>query len=278
MNDSDLHRAAEAVATADAILIGAGAGMGVDSGLPDFRGDKGFWKAYPPYEKLGLNFVSLANPRWFRDDPTLAWGFYGHRLMLYRQSQPHDGFRILLDWSRRMKHGAFAFTSNVDGHFQRAGFSAKRIVEVHGAFEAMQCLDRCGIGLFSDESIQVRIDEATMRAMQPLPQCPGCGGPARPNILMFGDWEWDDARTAEQTGRLEEWLTEIAGRPLAILECGAGTAIPTVRNFCERIASATKGKLIRLNIREPEVPERQIGLAMGALAGLREIDQRLTAR
>jgi NAD-dependent SIR2 family protein deacetylase len=37
--------------------------MGVDSGLPDFRGDHGFWKAYPMYERLGLSFVDAANPR-----------------------------------------------------------------------------------------------------------------------------------------------------------------------------------------------------------------------
>jgi NAD-dependent SIR2 family protein deacetylase len=43
----DIHRAAEAIHAADALLITAGAGMGVDSGLPDFRGNEGFWKAYP---------------------------------------------------------------------------------------------------------------------------------------------------------------------------------------------------------------------------------------
>src|SRR5262249_60236034 len=77
MNDDLIQRAAEVVRRADALLIGAGAGMGVDSGLPDFRGAHGFWRAYPPYQKLGLNFVELANPCWFRDDPELAWGFYG---------------------------------------------------------------------------------------------------------------------------------------------------------------------------------------------------------
>jgi NAD-dependent SIR2 family protein deacetylase len=71
-----IEQAAQAVASADALLIGAGAGMGVDSGLPDFRGDQGFWRAYPPYQKLGLRFTSLANPRWFASDPALAWGFY----------------------------------------------------------------------------------------------------------------------------------------------------------------------------------------------------------
>ena len=95
-----LERAAQDIMSAEAILIGAGAGMGVDSGLPDFRGGQGFWQAYPPYEKLGLDFVTLANPRWFRDDPMLAWGFYGHRLMLYRQTEPHGGFAILRRWMR----------------------------------------------------------------------------------------------------------------------------------------------------------------------------------
>ena len=57
--------AAKAIAGADALLITAAAGMGVDSGLPDFRGEHGFWNAYPAYRQLGLSFVNLANPRWF---------------------------------------------------------------------------------------------------------------------------------------------------------------------------------------------------------------------
>src|SRR5216683_1899871 len=96
-----LQVGAQSIASAHALLIGAGAGMGVDSGLPDFRGDQGFWKAYPPYAKLGLRFSDLANPSWFASDPTLAWGFYGHRLELYRSTAPHDGFRILREWVGR---------------------------------------------------------------------------------------------------------------------------------------------------------------------------------
>src|SRR5271168_2192516 len=96
--DRAIHRAAGLLGTADALLIGAGAGMGVDSGLPDFRGSQGFWRAYPLYEKLGLDFASMANPRWFDEDPTFAWGFYGHRLELYRRTAPHRGFAVLARW------------------------------------------------------------------------------------------------------------------------------------------------------------------------------------
>src|SRR5437762_4815994 len=110
MEERTLRESAQAIADSDALLIGAGAGMGVDSGLPDFRGDHGFWKAYPPYAKLGLRFTALANPRWFAADPELAWGFYSHRLNLYRATQAHAGFRILQAWAQRMKDGAFVFT------------------------------------------------------------------------------------------------------------------------------------------------------------------------
>jgi hypothetical protein len=90
--EARLRAAADAMRGADALLIGAGAGMGVDSGLPDFRGPEGFWKAYPPFR--GRQFSELSTPHWFRTDPGLAWGFFGHRLNRYRAagnwSYPED--------------------------------------------------------------------------------------------------------------------------------------------------------------------------------------------
>ena len=50
---SDMEAIKNLVNEAEAVLITAGAGIGVDSGLPDFRGNEGFWKAYPPIAKLG---------------------------------------------------------------------------------------------------------------------------------------------------------------------------------------------------------------------------------
>jgi NAD-dependent SIR2 family protein deacetylase len=272
-----IEKAAEAIKRADALLIGAGAGMGVDSGLPDFRGDKGFWRAYPPYEKLGLSFVAMANPDWFSRDPRLGWGFYGHRLSLYRTTKPHNGFHILKKWGARMPRDYFVFTSNVDGQFQRAGFDPERIVEIHGAIDWLQCTGECGVGIYEcdpSNSRPVEVDEHTMRAVGLLPSCPQCGAIARPNILMFGDWEWDGRRTSEQQRRLNRWLQEIRGAYLVTVECGSGQAIATVRHFCEG-ASASNGALIRINPREPAVPAGQIGIAAGALETLQAIDKTL---
>ena len=173
--DRAIRRAAGLLSKADALLIGAGAGMGVDSGLPDFRGAQGFWRAYPPYARLGLEFAAIANPRWFATDPPFAWGFYGHRLNLYRRTEPHEGFAILGRWAERMSAGAFVVTSNVDGHFQRAGFDPERVVEVHGSIHWMQCTRSCGVGIFPAGPDDVAVDETTFRAGSRCRPVPGAG-------------------------------------------------------------------------------------------------------
>lgn len=273
--DHLLVKAAGAIASAGALLLGAGAGMGVDSGLPDFRGDRGFWRAYPCYEQLGLAFSDLANPEWFEVDPTLAWGFYGHRLGLYRKTVPHAGFDVVKKWARRMTHGYFVYTSNVDGQFQRAGFSSERILEVHGSIHWLQCMAECGIGIFPAGQFDLTVDEATMRARTPLPRCPSCGCVARPNVLMFDDMCWDDSLARGQQAELNQWLETVERSRVCCVELGAGLTIPSVRHFCEQAALAFDTPLIRVNPGESSVSDGNIGLGMSALAALREIDRYL---
>jgi NAD-dependent SIR2 family protein deacetylase len=271
-----IERAGGIVREAEALLILAGAGMGVDSGLPDFRGPEGFWSAYPAYRHLGLSFVDLANPEWFARDPGLAWGFYGHRLNLYRGTDPHAGFGILKRWGEGKRFGSFVVTSNVDGHFQRAGFAPDRVLEVHGSVHHMQCLAECGAGIMEGDEVRVSVDERTFQAEEPYPSCPACGGLLRPNVLMFGDWGWDPGRTRRQEEAFGRWLERVSGGMVAVLEFGAGRAVPTIRHLAERVTGHLGVPLIRVNIREPEVPrERDISLASGALATLRELDQRI---
>lgn len=266
-------RGAEAIRSADALVITAGAGMGVDSGLPDFRGDQGFWNAYPMYRRLGLSFVQAANPEHFERDPAFGWGFYGHRTNLYRATVPHEGFRILRKWLAEFGLEHFVVTSNVDGQFQKAGFAEESILEVHGSIHHLQCLSPCSNAIWdNDEEIQV--DFSTMRAGQ-IPKCIRCGGVARPNILMFGDFSWLSDRARRQEREFDEFMTDHVGKRLAIIELGAGTAIPTIRHMGERLAGRNKAMLIRINPREAQVPPGQISIATGALEGLAGIESRL---
>lgn len=271
--DGRIAAAARLVRDAGALLITAGAGMGVDSGLPDFRGGEGFWRAYPPYARLGLRFEELADPGHFADDPALAWGFYGHRLHLYRRTVPHEGFAVLRRWAERVP--ANVFTSNVDGQFQRAGFDGRDVAEVHGSIHHLQCLRRCGYGVWPADGVDVAIDETTMRATGELPRCPGCGGIARPAILMFGDAGWDGSHAATALAHHEDWLAAHRG-DVVVVELGAGTALPTVRRRSE-LASAATGALVRINVREPQVRHgRGIGIAGPAAATLAAIDAALS--
>jgi len=260
----DLRRAAAWLAQADALLITAGAGMGIDSGLPDFRGPGGFWAVYPALGKACIDFEAIANPAAFEDDPRQAWGFYGHRLERYRETTPHAGFALLLDLARRKRQGAWVFTSNVDGQFQKAGFPAERICEIHGSIHHLQCAAGCGDRIWSAEQFAPEVDGDNCRLLGELPHCPRCGALARPNILMFDDGGWIERRTALQYQGLQHWLAGVDR--LVCLEIGAGRHIPTVRHFSEDCG----GQLIRINPGEPEVPdpERGIGLPLGGLAGI----------
>lgn len=246
--------------------------MGVDSGLPDFRGDKGFWKAYPVIAKLGRSFVEMANPRWFHHEPKLAWAFYGHRLNLYRRTTPHEGFTHLLEIAERKPGSYFVFTSNVDGHFQRAGYDGARIDECHGSIHHVQCSEPCCGEIW--DTPEVLIDEERFEAVDPLPICRHCGKLARPNVLMFDDWTWISSRSESQAARFATWLRHIARSDmhLVIVEIGAGEAVPTVRNLSESVARIHDATLIRINPRDYRVPhEKHISISLGALEAIRGI-------
>ncbi len=272
--NENIELAAKAIGNASGILIGAGAGMGVDSGLPDFRGDEGFWKAYPPMKKLGLSFYDLANPIWFKQEPSRAWGFYGHRRNLYRQTQPHQGFEILLRWTRSKPKGGFVFTSNVDGHFQEAGFDESKIVECHGAINFDQCAQPCCDDIWNSSAEDIEVDLKTFTASQPFPKCRCCDSMARPNILMFGDYGWNENRTHLQYENFSQWLHEFEPGQLVVIELGAGTAVPTVRSQCEQISQRYGANLIRINPREAHGSD-VVSIPMGALESLAEIDAAL---
>ncbi|WP_026228826.1 SIR2 family NAD-dependent protein deacylase [Paraburkholderia atlantica] len=258
---------------ADGLLVTAGAGIGVDSGLPDFRGNEGLWSAYPTLGAARIGFESIANPASFSQDPALAWGFYGHRLKLYREVVPHEGFAILRRWGQRMPNGAFVRTSNVDGQFQRAGFAEQTIAECHGSLHHMQCALPCCSRIWPATDFEPQVDDKACRLLAPLPRCPECGGLARPNVLMFYDAAWLSRHTDLQEERLRRWIGTV-GRMVTV-ELGAGTALPTIRRFSERHGP----RVIRINLREPQIdPANGIGIQGGGLETLVALDQALDSR
>ena len=265
-----IKQAKRLVAKADAIVITAGAGMGVDSGLPDFRGKEGFWEAYPPLKKLGLDFQQIANPRWFAINPALAWAFYGHRLQLYRDTTPHKGFSLLLELVQNKNKNYFIYTSNVDGQFQKAGFSADKIVEAHGSIHHTQCTV-CDRGIKSAKKITIELKSEKFEASQ-IPRCEKCDSVLRPNICMFDDnLTWDETRVASQAERFDKWIKKCVqdDKNILIIELGAGKKISHIRDKSEALATRLKTKMIRINPRDYRLYDKLgVSLACGALEGL----------
>jgi NAD-dependent SIR2 family protein deacetylase len=214
-NTTDLQTAIDAAArcveSADALVILAGAGMGVDSGLPDYRGDEGLWRAYPRLKHLGLSFEEMASPKWFDKDPKLAWAFYGHRQQLYRETKPHRGYTLLKEWGEAMPQGHFVYTSNVDGHFQFARFQPERLVECHGNIHVTSARTRTD-RTWQETPRDLDIDMDTLKVRGELPRCPECNAIARPNVLMFFDRDWVRDIALQQLERYNAWIDELRAK------------------------------------------------------------------
>ena len=269
--DQRLEQAATWVRDAKRFVITAGAGMGADSGLPTFRGAEGFWKAYPAFRQLGLEWRALARPKWFEEDPELAWGFYGHRVQTYRETAPHQGYHILKSWCQ--SRPSFVFTTNVDAAFQEAGWGEEQINEVHGSLSWLQCTALCHRETWSAEGHDFHIDATSCRARSPLPMCPKCNRVARPNVVLFGDHTFTKQRTTAQRRRYESWLTKDPG--LVVIEVGAGVDIPTARRHSRHLQVKYKANVIRINPENPEGASGMISLQMGARDALSAIQARV---
>lgn len=290
---SELQRAATLITNASAVLIIAGAGIGVDSGLPDYRGPQGFWKAYPKLVNKGMSLEDMSHPDWFMKDPVAAWGFYGHRAQLYDNAKPHKGFRCLKKIVELKNENYFVFTSNIDNQFQVAGFDENKIFEAHGSLVHFQCVDeQCSEVWHADGDIPA--SNSDFQATGDLPNCPNCGASARPNVSMFGDTNltWKDSRASQQKYQFMSWLrravgtleqsparrstrrSHVADQKVVILEIGCGVSLHSLRYEAELLISLKPETVncIRINPVNHQINgESNVGIGLGSLESLIEI-------
>ena len=266
------EEAMKEIENADIVIITAGAGMGVDSGLPDFRGNEGFWKAYPALKNKNIDFVSIANPKQFKQFSKIAWGFYGHRFDLYKNTTPHVGFDALKELVKHKKD-YFIVTSNVDGQFQKAGFDKNKIYEVHGRINKFQCTSCNKPSWDAPENTKFDVDPETFEMKGEIPKC-DCGADARPNIMMFNDFGFDSTETSKQEKAFNKFMHKYdkGSDKIVVIEVGAGTAIPTIRNIGENIQDKVENaRLVRINPRESEGPKGTISISKGGVEALTKI-------
>lgn len=214
------------ITSADGVIILAGAGMGVDAGIPDFRGNTGLWTA----EKE--NFIKFATADSFFIRPLEAWNFYITRLINYSKFDPHRGYYAL----RQLGKDMFVVTSNVDGHFERSGWDIDHIYEIHGNLKWIQCSRRC-----CDDMQPMPQFSKELSNIKEAPHCPRCGAVSRPVVMMFEDAWFVGNHAIEQSHRYIKWAEN--KKNIIGIEIGAGTAVPSIRMFGEQHTRA----LIRIN-------------------------------
>lgn len=248
--------------------------MSADSGLATFRTDGGWWKNHPLSKKHHINFMDLVTVSGFDSDPRLSWAFFGNLMEEFRNTEPHRGYSLLLELAKSKQHGAFVITSNGDELFEKAGFDADSIHEVHGSLFHLQCAKPC-LEITWEFREQITVNKEKFRAEGQLPLCPYCCGPARPNALMFGeDDAWVQEREGAQEKRLHNWLEEVRlfGSELAVIEIGAGTQIPTIRIKSQYLSKLMGGQLIRINPDDPDLEGAEgVSLPMSGLAACEKI-------
>ena len=180
-----------------------------------------------------------------------------------------------------MEAGYFVFTSNVDGHFQKAGFPENRVVECHGSINYLQSTQRHSDIWPVPGDFVLDVDEETLCARDPLPRGPPNVPEhkrvlARPNILMFGDYGWVSRREEEQEVRMNTWLKAVWGEKtgITVIEIGSSPFVPTVRNLGETISMRhADSVLVRINPRDSAVRwSKDIRIPMGGLEALQKID------
>lgn len=164
------------VERARSVVFFGGAGVSTASGIPDFRSEDGLYHqhfAYPPETMLSHSFYVTHTAEFY--------DFYRER-MIALGAQPNQAHRKLAELEQEGKLTAVV-TQNIDGLHQMAG--SRRVLELHGSVHRNVC-QRCGA---------VQTAEWVVRTSG-VPVCPECGGPIKPDVVLYEESLDEDVLTA----------------------------------------------------------------------------------
>ena len=271
--DDLIEESSRLIKSSDVLVIHSGAGIGVDSGLSDYRSNGGIWEYKYKNQKKQIKYEVISTPNYLLSNPQLYWMFYNDRINIFNKVTPHKGFEIILEWIQNFDLKYFCVTSNIDGHFQKAGFSENSIHETHGSIYYLQCLKPCCNKIWENKNYLV--SNSVTGIPNSIPKCIYCNELARPNVLMFRDNAWVGEKYRNQFINYKAFIdNNCKDRNVVVLEIGAGIVVNTIRRKTEELISDNI-KLIRINPKYSAVPKGHIGLSMGALQALSEINERI---
>ena len=226
----NIRRLKQKIVTADAIVIGAGAGLSTAAGFT-YSGER-FEKYFSDFiQKYG--FSDMYSGGFFPfESPEEHWAYWSRYIYINRYMDVDNGtYKTLLSLVKDKDY--FVLTTNVDHQFQKAGFDKHRLFYTQGDYGLFQCLEPCCQKTFDNEEFIRRMynEQKNMRVpFELIPKCPECGKPMTMNLRaddkFVQDEGWYKARE-----RYADFLRRHEGMHMLFLELGVGFNTPVIIKY-----------------------------------------------
>lgn len=245
-----------ALDSADAVVIGAGAGLSTSAGY-EYSGER-FEKYFSDFEeKYGFHDMYSGGFYPYKT-PEEFWAFWSRYIFINRYADaPKPIYEELLKLVGDKDY--FVITTNVDHCFQKAGFDKKRLFYTQGDYGLFQCSEPCCQETFDNER-EIRLmyeqQEDGRIPSELIPRCPHCGKPMTMNLRSDDSFVEDEGwhRAAE---RYENFLRTRAGLKILFLELGVGYNTPVIIKypFWHITAKNPKAVYACINLGEADAPD-----------------------
>lgn len=230
-NISDnIEKLKEKIRTADAVVIGAGAGLSTAAGFT-YDGER-FEKYFSDFQKK-YGFEDMYSGGFYPyKTPEEHWAYWSRYIFVNRyQDAPKSVYEDLLKLVADKDY--FVITTNVDHCFQKAGFDKKRLFYTQGDYGLFQCSEPCCQETFDNEAIVLEMLKQQKDMKIPtelLPVCPHCGKPLTMNLRSDDKFVEDEGwhRAAE---RYQSFLRTRENEKILFLELGVGYNTPIIIKY-----------------------------------------------
>ena len=215
---------------ADAVVIGAGAGLSTSAGFT-YDGER-FHKYFADFEtKYGFHDM-YSGGFYPYSTPEEHWAYWSRYIRINRYTDApkpvyEELFRLVRD------KDCFVITTNVDHCFQKAGFDKKRLFYTQGDYGLFQCSEPCCQETWDNEAVikQMVAEQKDMKIPSALvPRCPHCGKPLTMN-LRANDRFVEDEGWHAAAGRYANFLRTREGQKILFLELGVGYNTPVIIKY-----------------------------------------------
>lgn len=227
---SKIEKLRQALDDADAVIVGAGAGMSTAAGLT-YSGER-FDEHFADFrDAFGITDMYSGGFYPFPDVETL-WAWWSRHIYFNRYDvEPGRPYLDLLKLVKDKDY--FVITTNVDHQFQLAGFDKHRLFYTQGDYGLFQCSGPCSQATYdNEEAVRAMMEQQKgMRIPSELvPTCPKCGRPMTTNLRVDGRFVEDKGWHAAAT-RYDEFCRRHAGMHVLYLELGVGMNTPVIIKY-----------------------------------------------